>query len=82
MQNIGSYLALKHELANVGIPDTEQYQDAILILEQLVNTEPSNPLWNYLYAQSLHKLSKDLTKALHHYNSSLENGYNKFFKVQ
>jgi hypothetical protein len=58
--------------------ENEQYQDAILILEQLLNQEPSNPLWNYLYAQSLHLLRKDLTKALHHYNYALENGYNEF----
>jgi tetratricopeptide (TPR) repeat protein len=59
--------------------ENEQYQDAILILEQLLNQEPSNPLWNYLYGLSLHRLRKDLTKALHHYNSALENGYNEFW---
>lgn len=59
--------------------ENERYQDAILILEQLLNQEPSNPLWNYLYALSLHQLRKDLTKALHHYNSALENGYEEFW---
>jgi tetratricopeptide (TPR) repeat protein len=58
--------------------ENEQYQDAISILEQLLNQEPSNPLWNYLYALSLHQLRKDLTKALHHYNSALKNGYEEF----
>ena len=59
--------------------ENEQYQDAILILEQLLNQDPSNPLWNYLYALSLHQLRKDLTKALHHYNSALDNGYEEFW---
>jgi len=59
--------------------DNEQYQDAILILEQLLNQETSNPVWNYLYALSLHQLRKDLTKALYHYNSALENGYEEFW---
>jgi tetratricopeptide (TPR) repeat protein len=59
--------------------ENEQYQDAVLISEQLLNQEPSNPVWNYLYALSLHQLRKDLTKALHHYNSALENGYEEFW---
>jgi tetratricopeptide (TPR) repeat protein len=59
--------------------ENKRYQDAILILEQLLNQEPSNPLWNYLYGLSLHQLRNDLTKALHHYNSALENGYEEFW---
>ncbi|MDQ6862358.1 MAG: tetratricopeptide repeat protein [Thermoproteota archaeon] len=59
--------------------ENEHYQDAILILEQLINQEPSNPIWNYLYALSLHQLKKDLDKALRYYNSALENGYDEFW---
>jgi tetratricopeptide (TPR) repeat protein len=59
--------------------ENEHYQDAILILQQLLNQEHSNPVWNYLYALSLHQLRKDLTKALQHYNSALENGYEEFW---
>jgi tetratricopeptide (TPR) repeat protein len=85
------YLQIRKELAgNKGIEtlidewaldlfiENEQYQYAISILEQLLNQEPSNPLWNYLYALSLHRPSKDLTKALLHYNSALANGFNEF----
>jgi tetratricopeptide (TPR) repeat protein len=56
----------------------EQYQHAIPILEELLKQELSNPLWNYLYALSLHRLGKHMTKALHHYNYALENGYEEF----
>ena len=55
------------------------YQDATLILEQLLNQVPANPIWNYLYALCLHQIRKDSTKALHHYNSALENGYDEFW---
>ena len=59
--------------------ENEQYQDAISILEQLLKQDSSNPLWNYLYALSLHHLRKDMNKALHHYNYALENGYDEFW---
>jgi tetratricopeptide (TPR) repeat protein len=59
--------------------ENKQYQDAVSILEQLLNQEPINPLWNYLYALSLHQLGKDSAKALIHYNTALEKGYDEFW---
>jgi tetratricopeptide (TPR) repeat protein len=59
--------------------ENEQYEDAISILKQLLNQERANPLWNYLYALSLHQVGNDLDKALHHYNYALENGYDEFW---
>jgi tetratricopeptide (TPR) repeat protein len=58
--------------------ENHQYLDAIVILEKLLTKDPSNSVWNYLYGLSLHRLTKDLAKALYHYNSALENGYEEF----
>jgi tetratricopeptide (TPR) repeat protein len=59
--------------------ENAQYQDASLILEKLLDQAPDNPIGNYLYAFCLHQIRKDLTKALHHYNSALQNGYDVFW---
>lgn len=59
--------------------EKRQYEDAVLILEQLLKEEATNPFWNYLYALYLHILRSPYTdKTLHHYNSALENGYDEF----
>jgi tetratricopeptide (TPR) repeat protein len=59
--------------------EKRQYQDVVLILEQLLKEEATNPFWNYLYALYLHVLRNQYTeKALHHYESALENGYDEF----
>jgi tetratricopeptide (TPR) repeat protein len=58
--------------------EQKQYQDAVLISEQLFEHEPTNPFWNYFYAICLHELRKDPRKAIYHYNAALENGFNEF----
>ncbi len=61
--------------------ERNQYQDAVLISEQLVKQDVTNPLWNYLNALCLHQLRGEqyTHRALHYYNFALENGVDEFW---
>ena len=61
------------------IDKNSDYQAAELRLKELVDKFPNHPLTNYLYALSLHMQKVDLQKAMDHYNTALQNGFDEFW---
>ncbi len=68
-----------NELIRTLIQESQQYELMEKTLRALLEVNPNNPEWHYLYAFCLHIQKKELEDALKHYNIALEQGFSEFW---
>ena len=59
--------------------ETSDFENSLLLLNSLLEREPSNGQWNYLKAFCLLSLNKDLELSLYHFDIAEKNGFSKFW---